>query len=94
MITVEQTNEGDPLVFIVTVTEVSGETIHQVTLSQADYQKLTAGKISATACVRAAFEFLLERESKEAILKRFDITVISQYFSNFEHELPRYLARF
>lgn len=93
MIRVKQTNEADPLAFTVTVTEGADETSHQVTLPQADYQKLTGGKVSAAACVQVAFEFLLEREPKEAILKRFDITVISQYFPDFEHKLPSYLAR-
>ena len=45
-------------------------------------------------CVEAAFHFLLDREPKESILARFDISVVSHYFPEFEHELPRYLARF
>jgi hypothetical protein len=95
MIIVKQTNEQDPLVFTVTVKEGSSETAHQVTLSQATYQKLTGGgQVSASDCVRAAFEFLLEREAKESILRQFDITVISHYFPNFEREFPRYLKRF
>lgn len=94
MIKVQQTNENEPLAFTVTVTEGSGETTHQVTLSQATYQKLTGGKVSASDCVQAAFQFLLEREPKEAILRQFDITVISHYFPNFERELSRYLERF
>lgn len=93
MIRVKQTNKSDPLAFAVTVTEGSGETTHQVTLSQATYQKLTGGQVSASDCIRAAFEFLLEREPKEAILSRFDVTVIAQYFPSFEQELPRYLKR-
>ncbi|QBQ54851.1 hypothetical protein [Nitrosococcus wardiae] len=93
MIKVQQTNESDPLAFTVTVTEGSGKTTHQVTLSQGTYQKLTGAKVSASDCVQAAFQFLLEREPKEAILRQFDITVISHYFPNFERELPRYLER-
>ena len=41
----------------------------------------------------AAFRFLLDREPKESILRRFDVAVISRYFPEFERELPRYLAR-
>jgi hypothetical protein len=37
--------------------------------------------------VRRSFEFLLERESKESILREFDITVISRYFPNYEDEI-------
>ena len=44
-------------------------------------------------CIKAAFEFLLDREPKESILLRFDITVISRYFPEFERELPGYLSQ-
>ena len=37
--------------------------------------------------------FLLDREPKESILSRFDVTVISRYFPEFERELPRYLSQ-
>jgi hypothetical protein len=37
------------------------------------------------------FQFLLEREPKESILRRFDVTVISRYFPEFEREFPHYL---
>ena len=36
--------------------------------------------------------FLLDREPKECILGRFDVTVISRYFPEFERELRRYLS--
>jgi hypothetical protein len=51
------------------------------------------GKHTPERCVEAAFRFLLDREPKEAILRRFDVTVISRYLPEFEQELPRYLAR-
>jgi hypothetical protein len=44
-------------------------------------------------CIKAAFKFLLDREPKESILRRFDITVITRYFPEFERELPRYLSQ-
>jgi hypothetical protein len=44
-------------------------------------------------CVEAAFRFLLDREPNESILSRFDVTVISRYFPEFERELPRYLSQ-
>jgi hypothetical protein len=37
-------------------------------------------------CIEAAFQFLLDREPHESILRRFDITVISHYFPEFERE--------
>jgi hypothetical protein len=44
-------------------------------------------------CIEAALQFLLDREPQESILRRFDITVISRYFPEFERELPRYLSQ-
>ncbi len=91
MIHVEQTGQDDPFTFNVTVQENGGETCHQVTMSQSTYKKLTGGKVTAERCIQAAFLFLLDREPKESILSRFDVTVISRYFPNFEQELGQYL---
>jgi hypothetical protein len=44
--------------------------------------------------LEAAFRFLLDREPKESILRRFDVTAISRYFPEFEREMPRYLSQF
>lgn len=93
MIEVRQTAGGDPLKFAVVVRDAAGETRHVVTMAPATYQELTAGAHSPTACVEAAFRFLLERERKEEILSRFDMAVIAHYFPDFERQLPHYLAR-
>jgi hypothetical protein len=55
--------------------------------------RLTAGKHTPERCLEAAFRFLLDREPKESILRRFDVTVIARYFPEFERELPRYQWR-
>ena len=93
MIEVRRTGQGDPLTFEVVVREGKDESRHQVTMAQDTYQRLTAGKHEPEDCLKAAFRFLLDREPKESILGRFDVTVISHYFPQFEHELPRYLSR-
>ena len=94
MIEVRRTGEGDPLEFEVVVREGKGGTRHDVTMSQQTYERLTAGKHTPARCLEAAFRFLLDREPKESILSRFDVTVISRYFPEFERELPRYLSQF
>jgi hypothetical protein len=93
MIEVRRTSEGDPLDFEVVVRERNGETRHHVTMSRDTCGRLTAGKYKPEHCLEAAFRFLLDREPKESILGRFDVTVISRYFPEFERELPRYLAQ-
>ena len=85
--------DHDPLDFEVVVREGKGETRHHVTMSREMCERLTAGKHTPERCLEAAFRFLLDREPKESILGRFDATVISRYFPEFERELPRYLSR-
>ena len=62
-------------------------------MAQEVFEQLTAGKHTPERCLEATFRFLLDREPKESILTRFDVTVISRYFPEFERELPRYLSR-
>lgn len=92
-IEVRRAGEGDPLEFAVVVREGKGESRHHVTMAKATAERLAAGKHAPERVVEAAFRFLLDREPKESILGRFDVTVISRYFPEFERELPRYLAQ-
>lgn len=64
-------------------------TEHDVAMKKEDYEKLTQGKITPEQCVKKAFEFLLERESKESILGSFDIMLIGKYFPEFEENMRR-----
>jgi hypothetical protein len=91
MIKVEQTNDADPLEFEVVVTEGGGESRHHVSMARETWERLAPAGQEPARCVEAAFRFLLDREPKESILGRFDITVISRYFPDFERELPNYL---
>jgi hypothetical protein len=77
------------LSFRVTVGEGDGETRHGVTVSRDDYERLGGGGGSPEEFVRRCFRFLLERESKESILSRFDVGVIGRYFPEFEREIAR-----
>jgi hypothetical protein len=43
------------------------------------------------AIVRATLAFLLDREPPTSIMQRFDCSVVSRYFPEYERELPRYL---
>ena len=42
--------------------------------------------------MKRSFQFLLEREPKESILKQFDLQVIGRYFPEYEREIQRRLA--
>ena len=91
MIQVRRTAEHASPVFEVVVSEGKSETRHRVTMSPEMSERLTAGKHTPERCLEAAFRFLLDREPKESILRRFDVTAISRYFPEFEREMPSYL---
>ena len=93
MIKVERACDGDPLEFVVIVRAGNGERRHHVTMARATSKRLTMGTHTPERCIEAAFQFLLDREPPESILQRFDIAVISNYFPEFERELPNYLSR-
>jgi hypothetical protein len=78
--------------FRVRVIEAGNETTHVVTVSPKDYTRFTNGKVEPEELVRRSFEFLLEREPKESILTRFDLSVIGRYFPEYEREIRRRLS--
>jgi hypothetical protein len=56
---------------------------HEVTVSDADWERFGAGYASRAALVEASFRFLLEREPKESILPAFELGVIERYFPEY-----------
>ena len=59
-----------------------------VTLSFADYDHWSHGRVPPSRVVHAAFEFLLEREPATDILRKFDCSVIRRYFPEVDDKLP------
>ncbi len=90
-IRVMRVGDGEPFAFNVCVKDAEGERRHRVTLSQTDFERLGRGA-AAEELLEAAFRFLLDREPKEAILERFDVSVISRYFPEFDERLRDYFA--
>jgi len=91
MIQVKLVNSGTPMKFDVWIQEGHSESQHHVTLQQSTYTKLIGDyAINPEILVNAAFQFLLEREPKEAILSEFDINVITTYFPDFENKITAY----
>lgn len=78
-------------VFEVAVSERGSETVHAVTLSKTDYERLTEGKAPPESLMERSFEFLLQREPRESILRRFDLTRIGFYFPEYEREIRQRL---
>ena len=62
----------------------STPTTHIVTVAQDYATRLIGGNVPIERLIRCSFEFLLEREPNTSILRRFDLTVISHYFPEYE----------
>jgi hypothetical protein len=77
--------------FRVRVIESGSESTHQVTLDPKDYARLAGAAVEPQELIRKSFQFLLEREPKESILSRFDLSVISRYFPEYEREIKKRL---
>ena len=56
---------------------------HKVKLSSQVYQDLCDSKISEIDLIIKSFEFLLERESNESILREFNLEIIETYFPEY-----------
>lgn len=86
MIEVKKKNQQD---FVVTVEEKGTRTEHNVTLDDDYWRDLTQGRITKEELIKRSFEFLLERESKESILAKFNVRIIRSYFPEFEREIRK-----
>jgi hypothetical protein len=74
--------------FRVVVTDDQGSSSHMVTVMPSDVERYAPGS-TPEELLEAAFAFLLAREPKEAILARFELPVIEQYFPEFVDAMGR-----
>jgi hypothetical protein len=67
------------------------KTHHSVAVSRADLERWGDGdgEEDVERLVRRSFEFLLEREPPESILRTFDLAVIRQYFPEYDHRFRK-----
>jgi Holliday junction resolvase-like predicted endonuclease len=79
--------DAKAVIVTVRVREGGGETSHEVTVSRADHARLARAGETVEGLVTRSFEFLLERESKESIMRRFDLMVIARYFPEYEETI-------
>lgn len=81
----------------VEVTESDGsgsQTTYQVTMDKDYYMDLTErGRTIPEEFIKKSFEFLLERESKDSILREFSISQINDFFPEYEKEIKNVLDR-
>jgi hypothetical protein len=63
---------------------------HEVSVKPVDLERFGGGA-AAEDLIAASFRFLLDREPKEAILNRFDLSVIGRYFPEYPDRIGNYL---
>ena len=85
MISVETIDNNS---FKVSVTKESS-TLYIVLLNDRFHQDVSNNKLTKTELITKSFEFLLERESNQSILKKFNLEVISQYFPEYFDEIKK-----
>ena len=66
-------------------------TSHDVMVDRATLDDLAPGA-SPEELVRASFEFLLEREPRESIMRSFELPIIGRFFGDYPDEIRRRLG--
>lgn len=77
----------------VTVGPEPGTTQHAVMVSDGTLRRLAPQSVDPTALVEASFGFLLEHETRESILRSFELPMIGHYFPEWEEAMRGRLAR-
>ncbi|HEX5039867.1 MAG TPA: hypothetical protein VFW95_07020 [Candidatus Limnocylindria bacterium] len=75
----------------VTIGDDAGATTHEVTVEREVIDDLAPGA-TPEELVRVSFEFLLEREPREAIMRSFELPIIGRFFGDYRDEMLRRLA--
>ncbi|MGI6456836.1 MAG: hypothetical protein ACOX5R_14615 [bacterium] len=87
---VKQSKQADGWKFTVAVGEQGDTTSHTVDLQESYYQQLTNGTLPPDELVIRSFEFLLAREPKTSILRKFNLQVIEDYFPDYPEKAQRW----
>lgn len=92
-ISVEPQQKGDAWECSVTVAEGNSRTTHTVTVERTYRDQLAGTETPVGRLVEKSFEFLLQREPKESILRSFNLPLIGRYFPEYENTMRGVFAR-
>lgn len=74
----------------VTVGDDPGATTHEVIVDRETLEDMAPG-VTPEELVRVSFEFLLEREPRESIMRSFELPIIGRFFGDYRDEIGRRL---
>jgi hypothetical protein len=86
-ISVDCTADGDGWSCRVRVGGDAAATEHTVSVSRDELARYAPGHADPGRLVRASFQFLLEQEPRESILRRFELTAIERYFPTYPRDI-------
>lgn len=79
-------------VYDVTVADGRGVSHHEVAVWPSDVERYASGA-TPEELLEASFRFLLEREPKESILRKFELPVIERYFPEYPAQIGQMVQR-
>jgi len=68
----------------------NSHTIHEVTLNNDTFIKISKNLVTPEKLIYLSFVFLLERESNQSILSKFNLEIIQTYFPEYLKEIKNY----
>lgn len=91
MVAVRAESMGEDWLCEVRIDHAGQRTQHTVTVTRADLERWAGGteRQHVEKLVSQSFDFLLERESPNAILATFDLSVIQRYFPEYDAAFRR-----
>ena len=75
----------------VTVGDDPAATTHAVSVDRATLDDMAPGA-TPEELVRISFEFLLEREPRQSIMRSFELPIIGRFFGDYRDEIERRLV--
>lgn len=60
---------------------------YYVDLDRDYWTQLTSGRLEPARLIEATFKFLLEKEPKEMIMKKFNLNNVTKFFPQYEYEI-------
>ncbi len=78
--------------YLVRIEEGASSTEHTVTVTADDLARYAPSGTPPEKLLKASFEFLLEHEPKESILRQFRLPVIEQYFPEYPRRIRAKIA--
>ena len=75
----------------VVVGDDAAATTHEVSVDRATLDDMAPG-VPPEELVRISFEFLLEREPRQSIMRSFELPIIGRFFGDYRDEMERRLV--